>query len=499
MEVEIPTSPKDIKLPKQKKSKTQPNALKRGGTNTGILIKKSTMIIQNLHDLEDEYEIKDKLGSGSYGIVKSCIHKTTGQERAVKIIDKSKIKNMAQFRTEIKILQTLDHPHVIKMYEFFEDEVNIYLILEKWEGGELFDRVIEKEFLSEKEAAIIFKQILQAINYCHNNGVCHRDLKPENFIFANKSDDSDIKIIDFGLSKIFDPTTSGYALMKTGCGTPYYISPEVLTHNYNHMWDMWSAGCILYVLLCGYPPFFGDDDREIIEAVRVGEYDFDGEEWEDVSIEAKDLISRLVWKPELRLTAQEALKHPWVKTLAKNSKKEKLNKMDMIHLKKFQHHQKMKQAAITFIATQVSSKDIEHLKKVFGAIDKNGDGNITLKELKDGLKDVKNKDELMAIMEGADTDGSGTINYTEFIAATMEQNMYLKEENLRNAFRMFDKDGSGKISLDEMKAVLGNEFEDQTDDEEQWNNLIKEVDINGDGEIDFEEFIWMMRKHMQSE
>lgn len=137
--------------------------------------------------------------------------------------------------------------------------------------------------------------------------MCHRDLKPENFIYETKNPDSDIKIIDFGLSKIFDPNKKNYSVMKTGCGTPYYISPEVLTHNYNENCDMWSAGCILYVMLCGYPPFYGEDDREIIEEVRKGEFDFEGEEWDDVSKEAKDLISHLINKPEVRLTAEEAL------------------------------------------------------------------------------------------------------------------------------------------------------------------------------------------------
>lgn len=186
-------------------------------------------------------------------------------------------------------------------------------------------------------------------------GVCHRDLKPENFIFNDKTNESDIKIIDFGLSKIFDPNNSDYAVMKTGCGTPYYISPEVLTHNYTEMCDMWSAGCILYVLLCGYPPFYGDDDKEIIEMVRVGEFEFDGEEWDDVSDEAKDLICKLIAKPEVRLTAEEGLKHPWIKGLARQSKKEGLKHFNIDSIKQFQNNLKLKQAAITFIATQLSS------------------------------------------------------------------------------------------------------------------------------------------------
>ena len=382
---------------------------------------------------------------------------------------------------------------MIKLFEYFEEDEEIILIMEKCTGGELFDRILAKEYFSEKDAARIFKQILLAINYCHNSGVCHRDLKPENFIFETETDDSDVKIIDFGLSKIFDPRHPGETMMKTGCGTPYYISPEVLTHNYNEACDMWSAGCILYVLLCGYPPFYGDDDREIIENVRIGEFDYPEEEWEDVSEEARDLIGKLITKPERRLTAYEALKHPWIKTLAKNSKREKLTKLDVKSLQSFQKNEKMKKAAITFIATQISTEEIRHLKKKFEAIDKNGDGNITLKELRDGLKDVKDKEEIIQMMVGADTDASGTINYTEFLAATLEKNTYMKEENMRNAFRMFDTDGSGKISVEEMKQILGAKKYQKDIGDEEWEELIKEVDIDGDGEIDFEEFLKMMK------
>lgn len=155
-------------------------------------------------------------------------------------------------------------------------------------GGELFDRIIEKEYFTEDEAARLFKQILMALNYCHSNNIVHRDLKPENFLFVSKDDGSDLKIIDFGLSKIMNG--GKLQRMKTRAGTPYYISPEVLAGNYDVSCDMWSAGCMLYILLCGYPPFYGDDNNEILAMVQKGNFDFDGEEWDDVSSDAKDLI-----------------------------------------------------------------------------------------------------------------------------------------------------------------------------------------------------------------
>lgn len=168
-------------------------------------------------------------------------------------------------------------------------------------GGELFDRIVAQEYFTEPMAARTFKQILMALNYCHSTGIVHRDLKPENFLFESKTSDSNLKIIDFGLSKIL--SAGKLQRMKTRAGTPYYISPEVLMGNYDITCDLWSAGCILYILLCGYPPFYGDDNQEILAMVQKGVFDFDGEEWENVSPEAKDLIKKLITKPERRLSA----------------------------------------------------------------------------------------------------------------------------------------------------------------------------------------------------
>ena len=246
-------------------------------------------------------------------------------------------------------MQTLDHPQILKLYEYFEDEKNVYLITELCEGGELFEKIIEKEFFDEQYAAYIFKQILQGVNYCHQNDIVHRDLKPENFLFETTDDKSHVKIIDFGLSKmVHQDKQKGKGKgkvqrMQTRAGTPYYISPEVLAGNYNELCDMWSCGCILYILLCGYPPFFGDNDQEILRMVQQGDYNFDGEEWDNISSDAKDLIRKLIEKPEKRLTAQEALQHKWLKKFSKANKETSyLRKRNLKSFKAYLKAQKLK-------------------------------------------------------------------------------------------------------------------------------------------------------------
>lgn len=450
-----------------------------------MVIRKSTMIFKNQKDIDEVYQREKKtLGKGTYGEVTIGIHRDTNQKRAIKAIPRAKIKNWSRFQTEVKILQTLDHPNVIKLYEYFEDEVNVYLVTELCLGGELFDRIVDAEYFSEEIAAGIFKQILQALNYCHRMKIAHRDLKPENFLFVDKTQTSDLKIIDFGLSKIMDG--GKLQRMKTRAGTPYYISPEVLAGNYDVSCDMWSAGCMLYILLCGYPPFYGDDNNEILQMVSSGGFDFDGEEWDDISNEAKDLIKKLITKPERRLTAEDALKHKWMKRMTdKNQDKSLIKHLNISNFKSFQKAEKIKQVALMAIAVQSDPNDIVELKKIFMELDRNGDGMISFEELQGGLGDRENAEELLEILKAADTDESGTINYTEFLAATMDAQTFLREDYLKTAFQMFDKDSSGSIDKSELQNLLsGEEFKDVYT-EAQLNAAIAEVDENGDGEIDF--------------
>ena len=345
---------------------------------------------------------------------------------------------------------------MLKLFEWFEDDKKLYIVTERCKGGELFDRIVEESFFPEYEAAIIFRQILQSLNYLHKNNIAHRDLKPENFLFDSKAKDSDLKIIDFGLSRIlksdseaFKGMTSGVATgattvggkkkmlekMNTKAGTPSYVSPEVLAGNYGLDCDMWSAGCILYILLCGYTPFYGDDDYELCQNVLKGDFDMGGEEWDDISKEAKQLVKALITKPEKRLTAQEALDHKWFKKVLKNEKKYDIKDLkaqkQLNAFNAFGDNTKLTQAALTAISVQVNPDEITELKNLFKALDLNGDGTLSLSELESGLEGHDNKKQIMSLLKAADTDGSGDINYTEFIAATLDQNIFMNEMYIR--------------------------------------------------------------------
>lgn len=380
------------------------------------------------------------------------------------------------------------------------------------EGGELFDRIIEKGNLNEKEARDVFKQMMRAVAYCHKKGIAHRDLKPENLMLASKADDSPVKVIDFGISKCYKSeeeiaqenlSRAGKRTrpkrkaveMFTQIGTILYLAPEVIAGGaYDEKCDIWSAGVILYVLITGELPFGGDNDRKIQESIKKGKYSLSQKAWEKVSPECIDLVKKMLVPVQERLDSQEVLDHPWM--LLEESD---LNKPDFENsvnsLKSFVQASKLKMASLHYIASQLDDKEIKDLVDEFIKMDTNQDGEISFEEFKASVKkmNLKQQDDYEKMFAMIDIDGSGYINLTEFVAATMNKSVYSKQQRLYQTFKMFDKNGDGFITADEIQEVLG-EDPSLKADTNLWEQIIKEADKNGDGMIDYDEFADLMVK-----
>lgn len=250
-------------------------------------------------------------------MVRECKHlrKRTNQTFAVKSLDKRKISRIDHIRREVYFLYRMKHHGIMKMIDCYEDLNYVHIITEKCTGGELFDRISDNTTqtgcFTEDKASSIIKSMLEAVAYLHDNDIVHRDIKPENVLFETDQEDAPIKLIDFGLARKHTP---GDEPMANPVGTAYYMSPELLEGNYDKSCDVWSVGTIAYILLCGYPPFNGDTDPEIFESIRIGHFEFPHLAWSDKSDMAKDFImSLLQMDPNTRLTAKEALMHPWIR------------------------------------------------------------------------------------------------------------------------------------------------------------------------------------------
>ena len=440
-------------------------------------------------ELTKFYEVIKQLGKGSYGKVYRIKNRTTGEIRACKQLSKSNIKDLDKFNREIDILIKTDHPNIIKLYEVFEDSRFLFLVMEECNGGELFEKIMKhietKKMYSEKEAAKIFKQMMSAIAYCHSNKICHRDLKPENILYSSEDENSLIKVIDFGLSRIWKGKN-----MTTKVGTAYYVSPEVLAGKYDERCDIWSAGVILYILLSGEPPFNGHNDNEIYRRICKMTFTFPENKWRKISKEAKELIKMMLSPEDKRPTATQVLEHEWFKQV--ESEEETQLDFDLDKIKKYIHSNNLKKIVLTFIASRLKDNEVSDLRETFKAFDINKDGSITFDELKIGLTKLNiDITTIKDIFNSIDTDKSGRIDYTEFIAATLDEKLYLQEQRLYEVFKTFDKDNTGKITIEEIMKVLKLE-NDNPESEEKAKQILKGIDKNGNGQINYNEFLDMM-------
>jgi len=485
----------------RKNSKSSPR--REGQRRTDLHIKEGGFALKNFFvtntgKVEDYFNVeKQKIGEGGFGAVRRAQDKRTKVVCALKTIRKSAKDEVTRLKEEIEIMRILDHPNIIRFLESFEDKRYIYIALELCEGGELFQRICAAGKFSERIAAGCVRQMLLAINYLHQNYIMHRDLKPENWLLASREDvaKAPLKLIDFGISKRFQPGDPA----KTKAGTPNYVAPEVLGGRYDEKVDIWSLGVITFVMLAGRHPFSGKTVDQVLKNVKTANYNMDADAWKKISNDGKGLVKACLQKNmTLRLSAQMALQHAWFKAEVVDGLSD-LKNLELTGLKAFGRMHQMKKAVLTVMATQLSNSKIQALKSMFMAMDRNSDGTLAISEIKEGLAQVgvDLPPNLDALLQEVDTDGSGVVDYTEFLAATMDKKLYRQEDVVWQAFKKFDLDGSGAIDKKELAKVLGeSEVMEAMNLEGEGDRLLEvfnRVDANGDGMIDFQEFFAMMR------
>ena len=474
-----------------------------------INLTNEVIVSQSNKNPSDDYKRVKFLGEGSYASVYCVENKITGAQRAMKIINKNEnysAEDDKEILNEINILRTLDHPNILKIFEFYSSKESYSLVTELCNLGELFNEIVDNGPFNENYSAYVMFQIFSAINYCHGMKIVHRDLKPENILIVARNENGlpQVKVADFGTSKMFEKGV----VQKKLVGSSYYIAPEVLKKHYDEKCDIWSCGVIMYILLSGRPPFPGDSDKEIMDKVALGKYDLEESPFDQLSNSGKDLIKKLLVKdPKKRISASDALNHPWFK---ENKSKELFNKIKdqsilkklIKNLKAYHRDSIIQETALAYLVHNFPQmKDVVNACKLFNQIDVNGDGKINKDELLKGLQNRIKSDTLKKdvdiIFQNIDMDNNGYIEYEEFVRGAVSKERFINTKVIQFAFRYFDKDGSGEITFDEIEAVFKQSITNKSKVHENLKKIISEVDLNGDGIISFEEFAIVMRKMLK--
>ena len=504
-------NPGQVQNPKAIKNAPIPASFEDINLTNSMIVSESSST-----DPDQDYKKLNCLGESQDTAVYRVQHKLTDEIRAMKVIKKSTAdrvrkeedenKEDNEIKNEINILRSLDHPNVLKIFEFYSNKESYSIVTEFCEGGDLFQEIVDKGPFREKYCAFVMYQILSAINHCHTLNIIHRDLKPENILIVDKDKNEfpRIKICDFGTSKIFERGIT----QRKAVGSPYYMAPEVLQKNYTEKCDIWSCGVILYILLSARPPFGGEDDEEIIESVQSGRIDLSSPPFNRVTKACLDLLKKLLTiDPTKRISAQEALNHKWFKD---NTAKEIFNTIkDQRTIKKLIHNLKtykrdsiIQEVALAYLVHNFPQmKEVVTANKLFNQIDLDGDGKINKVDL---LKGLRTKTESRAlekdidrIYRNIDMDNNGYIEYEEFVRAAVSKEKFVTDNILKFAFRYFDKNNSGEVSRDELEEIFKQGITDKSKMQKALDNIINEVDKNGDGIIQYEEFVAIMKKMLK--
>jgi len=459
---------------------------------------KGDWVIGKTDDINKFYKLGKQIGlPGQFGYAVRAQHLATGEIRAVKVVSKAKFQRAAdkeyhynQLRGEIDVMRQMTHPNVIRFFEAFESDTELFIVMELCAGGELFDRIKASGTYSEHDAATALRQIFEGIAYMHSKKIAHCDLKPDNFLYLTTDRNSQLKIIDFGMSKF----VRRHQHFRNLCGTPYYMAPEVILEQYNEHSDMWSLGVVMFVMLFGYPPFYADPkvhgkntDNIIFELIKKGfkakvmpGYGAHFPDSIPVSDAAKDLMSKLLTRDVARrYTAAESLNHPWMRG---DASKTPLDSVVLRNLDAFSATNRFKQAVLNMMVGSLSDAEIKELKKTFASIDADGNGVITVAEMKEAMAKTGHNaslEEVAKIMAAADVNKDGVLSYEELLMTAVDRKLREKEERLWDTFKRLDLDGDGRVSAEEIEKVLG----------PQAKALIAEADVNNDGFISIDEFV----------
>ena len=470
-----------------------------------ICVLNQSLIEKQKGDPSKKYKIIKKLGDGSYGTVFFVVNNQTGICAAIKKIGKIKEKVIDDLaiNNEIDILKKLDHPNIVKIYEFYDTFSDYFIVTEYCKNGELYSYI--KNTYSENQLAVLFYQVFSGLSYLHENHILHRDLKLENIMISEiekdiktKEDYFWIKIIDFGTAKIFQKNKAE----KSVVGSSYYIAPEVLKKKYNEKCDTWSIGVILYMLIVGIPPFDGKNDEEIIESIKIGKYNNQHPKLLCRSKEIQNLVSCLLErKISKRLSSFEALHHPFFtkfngRALFCNFNVNEIQSY-LSNLLNYKFQSKFQQLVLAFIVHNIPhNKETKIILKLFRYFNTKGNCKLTKEELISGLYKFREKnivdniiDDIFLMLDG---DNNGYIEYEEFLRACIDKSNALNNDNLKYAFKFLDKDNSGTLSVDKIMNAFVKKGNATLKD--IFKNSIKEVDKDNDGIIDFNGFRELMRR-----